>query len=292
MQVTCQILAFPKEHNIIGISMQNTTSKTSSRLLNIKLIFYLSAGLILIGWLLSTPAGLLGKADAIGYAVCHRIDLRSLHIADRQMSLCTRCTGMYLGAVLALIYQFLHAGKRSGMPIRSVQITLGIAVLAFAVDGINSYISIFPGAPTLYMPNNTLRILTGTGMGITIATVLYPAFNQTIWRDAETQPVFRRFIDFVVIPILGLITALLVLTENPLILYPLSIVSASGVLLILTITYSMALMIIFKKEQQYKKIVQALIPMTGGFTLAIIQIALIDILRLLLTGTWDGFHIG
>jgi uncharacterized membrane protein len=286
------MLAFPRDHNIIGISMQSTTSKTSSRLLNIKHVFFLSAGLILIGWLLSTPTGLLGKADAIGYAVCHRIDLRSFHIADRPVPLCARCTGMYLGAVLALIYQHIHAGRRSGMPIRSVQIGLGIAVLAFAIDGINSYISIFPNAPSLYTPNNILRIITGTGMGITIGTVLYPAFNQTIWRDGESQPVFRRFRDFVGLPVLGLITALLVLTENPMILYPLSIVSAAGVLLILTITYSMAVMIIFKKEQAYSRIVQALIPLTAGFVLAIVQIALIDILRFFLTGTWDGFHIG
>ena len=272
--------------------MQTTTSKSPTRFLYIKHIFFLSAGLILIGWLLSTPVGLLGKADAIGYAVCHRIDLRSFHIADRTIPLCARCTGMYLGAVLALIYQLVLGGRRSGMPIRSVQIALGIAFSAFAIDGINSYVSIFPGAPTLYTPHNTLRLLTGTGMGITIGTVLYPAFNQTIWLNAEAQPVFRRFREFAMLPVFGLILVLLVLTENPLILYPLSLISASGVLIILTITYGMAVMIIFKREKLYLKFTQALIPMTGGFVLAILQVTILDILRFLLTGTWDGFHLG
>ena len=58
--------------------------------------------LLTLGWLLNTPAGLLGKADAVGYAVCHRIDLRSFNLGERQMPLCARCTGMYLGAVLGL----------------------------------------------------------------------------------------------------------------------------------------------------------------------------------------------
>ena len=60
----------------------------------------LAVGLVLLGWLLNTPPGLLGKADAIGYAVCHRIDLRSFHLGERALPLCARCSGMYLGAML------------------------------------------------------------------------------------------------------------------------------------------------------------------------------------------------
>jgi hypothetical protein len=47
---------------------------------------------VLLAGLWATPPGLLGKADAIGYAVCHRIDLRSFHLGDRQLPLCARCT--------------------------------------------------------------------------------------------------------------------------------------------------------------------------------------------------------
>ena len=64
------------------------------------------AAVVLAAWLVNTPPGILGKADAVGYAVCHRIDERSFHIGDRQVALCARCTGMYLGAVLGLVFQF------------------------------------------------------------------------------------------------------------------------------------------------------------------------------------------
>jgi hypothetical protein len=30
----------------------------------------------------------------------------------------------------------------------------------------------------------------------------------------------------------------------------------------------------------------------GGFALSLLQIGLFDLLRYLLTGTWDGFHLG
>jgi hypothetical protein len=47
------------------------------------------AALIVFGvWFYIAPPGLLGKADSIGYAICHRIDERSFQIFGRQLPLC------------------------------------------------------------------------------------------------------------------------------------------------------------------------------------------------------------
>ena len=67
-------------------------------------ILVITALVLLVTWFWYTPAGLLGKADAVGYAVCHRIDVRSFHLGDRQIPVCARCTGQYLGAMLSLGY--------------------------------------------------------------------------------------------------------------------------------------------------------------------------------------------
>ena len=142
-------------------------------------------GLTMTAWLLNTPPGLLGKADAVGYAVCHRIDLRSFHLGDRQLPLCARCSGMYLGAMLGLIYQGLIGRRRTGIPNWKIILAISIFALAFIIDGLNSFLSFFPGAPGLYEPNNTIRLLTGTGVGLAIAIVLYPAFNSTVWRNVD-----------------------------------------------------------------------------------------------------------
>ena len=53
--------------------------------------------ILLVLWLINTPPGLLGKSDAVGYAVCHRIPSHSFYFGDRPFSLCARCTGQYLG---------------------------------------------------------------------------------------------------------------------------------------------------------------------------------------------------
>ena len=112
----------------------------------------LVVGLFFVGWLFNTPEGLLGKADAIGYAVCHRIDTRSFHLGDHQMPLCARCSGMYLGAVLGLTYQAITSRRKAGVPPWRVMVFLGIFVLAFILDGANSFFSFFPSEISLYEP--------------------------------------------------------------------------------------------------------------------------------------------
>ncbi len=107
------------------------------RKLNKQYLLYFFTGVIFAVWLVLTPPGLLGKADAVGYAVCHRIDKRSFYLEDRQTPLCARCSGMYLGALVALIYQ-LRLGKKGGTPSLKILIALGIFVIAFGIDGVNS----------------------------------------------------------------------------------------------------------------------------------------------------------
>ncbi len=272
--------------------VQSETFKSRLQALPWKGVVFLSVGLLLFGWLFNTPAGLLGKADAIGYAVCHRIEVRSLHLAGRPLPLCARCSGMYLAAMLGLVYQALLSRRKGGLPPGKLQIVLGLFVIAFAVDGINSFISLIPGAPSLYQPQNWLRLLTGTGMGIVIAAFLYPAFNQTIWRDWDPRPALDTFKMLLGLVILAVLLDLALLSQNWLVLYPLAIVSAVGVLVILTMVYSMLWLIVRRHENRYENVVQLTTVLAGGFGVALLQIAALDLVRYLFTGTWDGFHLG
>ena len=63
-------------------------------------------------WMFFAPEGILGKADAIGYAVCHRIGHRSFHIGETQFSVCARCAGQYLGAVLGMLFLGIFRRRR------------------------------------------------------------------------------------------------------------------------------------------------------------------------------------
>ena len=239
-------------------------------------------------WLFLTPDGLLGKADAVGYAVCHRIDARSFHIGERPLPLCARCSGMFLGALLGLAYQAAQ-GRKGKMPPALVLVVFGLLALAWVLDGSNSFLMLVPILPSVYQTQNWTRLVTGTGMGLAISAVLMPAFIQTVyrrWQDSSALGNWRQ--------VLGLFLAaalldVLILLEVPLILYPLSILSAGGVLILLIMIYSMVWVMLFKKENTYDHLNQLFETLVAGFITALLQIGVFDLVRYLMTGTWDGF---
>jgi uncharacterized membrane protein len=245
---------------------------------------------LLTVWLHFTPPGLLGKADAVGYAVCHHIDARSFHLGERALPLCARCSGMYLGALGGALYQ-LRRGRRGGLPRLRVALPLGLLGLAFAVDGINSYLHFFPGVAGLYPPNNTLRLITGTGLGLVVSAVLLPAFHQTAWADWDERPALESWRDLGGLLLVGAAVVLLVRSENALLLYPLALLSSATVLAILSLCYGLLALIVTRGENQARSLRDLWIPLAVGFAIALLQTALIDWLRFSLTGTWNGFTL-
>lgn len=248
--------------------------------------------ILLVTWFWYTPTGLLGKADAVGYAVCHRIDARSFHLGDRQIPVCARCSGQYLGAMLSLGYLFLRRPRRTVNPTWLILGVLILFGLAYAIDGFNSYLHLLPNFSRFYLyePSNSLRLLTGTGLGIGMGVMLFPAFNQTAWKTQDRRPVLSGFWEFSLLLLLAILVDFLVLSENPLILYPLALVSAAGVLVLLTLVYTMVVLMVLKQENRMVGWLDLVYPLLAGFIIALTQIAALDLARFLLTGTWSGFH--
>ena len=243
-----------------------------------------------------SPEGALGKLDAIGYAVCHRIDARSFHIGDHQLPLCARCTGEFYAAGIALIFQGFISGKRSRLPSRGIIAVLVLFFLAFGIDGSNSYLYLLKqtseGAlsqiPNLYIPNNTLRLFTGSGMGIALAAVLFPIVNQTLWREQDDRSALE-WKPFGILIGLTIVLNLLVLTDSLFVLYPIAYLSALGTLALLVIVFAILWIIIMKEDNTFTSARQLILPFASGLTLALLMILSIDLLRLQFTGTWSGF---
>ncbi len=255
--------------------------------------------LVLAAFLFITPPGLLGKADGIGYAVCHRIDERSFHLFERQLPLCARCTGEFNAAAITLIFFGFVSRKRCSMPPKGILAVLITFFLAFGIDGSNSYLyllkqtyeNFLPQIPNIYIPNNTLRLLTGSGMGIAMASVLFPIVNQTIWRELDERPAltwkeFGALLGIIFLFDLG------ILSEQPFFLYPIAFLSVSGVLILLSMVFSIAWVIIMRQENTFNMLKQVWMPALAGVTLTLLMISVIDLLRLKLTGTWGGFPLG
>lgn len=253
-------------------------------------------GIIVIGvWMYISPEGALGKLDAIGYAVCHRIDERSFHIDDRQLPLCARCTGEFYAAGVALLFQAFVSKRKNILPSRGIMAVLILFFLAFGIDGTNSYLYLLKQTsggldqiPNLYVPNNTLRLFTGSGMGIALASVLFPVINQTLWKEAEYRPALE-WKNFGILVALIVVINLLILTDSHFILYPVAYLSALGTLSLLVLVFMILWIIIMKQDNTFDSLRQLWLPFASGLTLALLMILSIDLFRLSLTGTWNGF---
>jgi uncharacterized membrane protein len=247
---------------------------------------------VLVSWLLSTPPGLLGKADALGYAVCHRIDGRSFHLGDRQFPLCARCTGMYLGALLGMAGMLVMGrGRAGGMPTRRVMVVLVGFMALMGIDGLNSYATLFPGLPHLYEPQNWLRLVTGMGNGLTLAALVLPVLNQTLWQDWQARPVLANFRELAGLVVSAAVAVALVLSDNVVVLYPLALLSAVGLLALVVVLNTSILLIALRRENHAQRWTGALLPLLAGVTLAIIEIGAIDAVRFAIFGTWGGMPI-
>lgn len=260
----------------------------------------IAALLAIATFLYIAPPGILGKADAVGYAICHRISSHSFHIGERQLPVCARDTGTFTSAALTILFLAWRKPKRGGMPAKKIAFILIGFFLAWAIDGSNSYLylikEIYPGAfpkiPNIYIPSNALRLLTGIGMGMGMGSVLYAAFNQSIWKDLDMRPALENGRDFGLLVITVYIAAALILLNATPILYIAAFLSVFGVLLLLSLIFSVIWMMLMRQENSYATLNASWVNLLAGFTLALIMIIGIDLLRFHLTGTWGAFPIG
>lgn len=232
----------------------------------------------------SAPHSALGKADLVGFAVCHRIPERSFILGGRQLPLCARCTGTFLGAMLGLAVM-LALGRRRASSLPPVPV-LGLLLVfmgVWAFDGLNSYLGLYPGAPQLYQPQNWLRLATGLLEGLALIIFVLPLLNFSLWRDARPEPVIRNLTEMLaILPLVGLLI-LVVQAEIDLLLYPLAIVSSLGVVVLLTMINAILAAVILRREGVARSWRQIVVPVAAGLALAVLQISALGLLRAYLT---------
>lgn len=232
----------------------------------------------------------LATADYAGYTVCHRLTEHSFVFAGRQMPLCARCSGMYLGIMLVFSVLLL-AGRwrRSEMPPLSILLAFGFLLGLMGIDGLNSYSHFFPDGPHLYEPQNWLRLVTGMGTGLGMGSVAYPALAQTLWKRQVRRPSIASWRELGGLLLLAMVVILLVLSNQTTLLYVLSLVSAVGVVAILTTLNTVLMLLILRREGRVERWSQAIIPLLVGLSLALFQIAAVSYVRYTVTGTLTGF---
>lgn len=245
---------------------------------------------ITITWLALTPTGLLGKAQAVGYAVCHQIAERSFHINARPFPLCARCSGLFLGALLGMIFQWIQ-GRKGKMPPVGASIFFAILAILWVMDGVNSFTMLSPKLPSLYQTKTWTRLVTGTGMGLALSAILRPTFIQTMYKNWKNESPYRTWLHVLFLVALAGGLVGLIWLQSAWILYIFALLSVFSVIMLLTMVYSMVFVMLIKRENTYTHYRELFIPLIAGYIIALLQIGAISMVRFYLTGTWSGFSL-
>jgi uncharacterized membrane protein len=263
---------------------------TLKRTLLLRNLLLVAVLVLIVLWLANTPSGLYGKADAVAYAVCHRMESHTYHMGERPMPLCARDTGMHLGILVSILYH-LKRGKAGGMPARKIQIVFGVFLLAFAIDGVNSTLPMLRifNLAQWYEPQNWLRLATGAGLGIAMGSMLMPVVNQSLWAEPDMQPALSSWRQLGLLVAITGLAAAAVTTEIPALVYPLGLLTAGDVLLILTLIFTLVWVMLTKKDNLFHHWKEISWWLVAGFGTALGLIAFMDWLRFMMTGTWQGF---
>lgn len=265
--------------------MEHTSTEARRRPGGDALLAALAAAAIL-ALLLVAPGGPLDKADAAAYAVCHRIPERTFFFAGRPLPLCARCSGTYLGTLAGLIVLAMRGrGRAMRLPALRHGVVLGGFVLLWAADGLNSYLTFFPGLPHLYEPNNLLRLITGTLQGLALAAFLLPMLNLSLWatRAAAEGASVSGWRDLAALLAGGAVVVLLVSSEWPALLYPLALLSGVLVVTLIGCVNVMLLLIVLRREGQARRLRQVAAPLLAGLALALAELTAIGLARAALT---------
>jgi len=150
-------------------------------------------------------------------------------------------------------------------------------------DGLNSYLGFFPGAPQLYEPRNWLRLTTGLLNGLTLIFFAWPIFSFTLWREPSRERVLHNVWELLAfLPVVaGLV--LVIQAEIDVLLYPLAILSTLGVIVLLVIINTLIAAVLLRRDGHAETWRQALVPLTVGAALAILEITGMVLLRAYLT---------
>jgi uncharacterized membrane protein len=259
---------------------QETESTPRSRTLALAIIGALALGvLVLLSPLWHLP--FLDKLDLVGSAVCGRLPDHSFYVAGRQLPLCARCTGTFTGALLGFLGVLLLGKRKAAQmpPAPVVGLLIGFIFL-MAIDGLNSYLSLLLGRSLLYPPHNLLRLATGTLHGLALSMIVFPILNFTLWKEPDNEPALSGFKDLAkIVLLLALPMVLLVQARPDFLLYPIAVVSVTGVLTMLTVVNSMIVVIATRREAMAVPWWDAAWPMALGFAATLVELAAIAVVR-------------
>ena len=208
--------------------------------------------LVLLAALVFLPGqSLLERLQWLDSGVCAQLPTHSFYPGGERLPLCSRNTGIYLGFIVTIITLYTTGrGQGQRLPTWPISIVLTSGILALAVDGSNSLL-LDLGLPHLYQPHNLLRLATGLITGLALGALVLPILNQLLWCNFNEQrsiPSWSSF--FQLLPAL-ILCYFAVASQSGLILYPVALLSTTGLLTAIGSVNLIVIIAVSKRGQSF-----------------------------------------
>ncbi|MCL5274211.1 MAG: DUF2085 domain-containing protein [Chloroflexi bacterium] len=232
------------------------------------------------------PRQVLQPLDWVGYAVCHRIPSHSIFIANTQLPVCARDTGMFTGALIGIVsFAVVQRKRYTQFPSFPYVLAMAAFFLMWAFDGFNSYMQLLRGTVFIYPSANWLRLVTGAFMGVALSSFVVPLFNSAVWQPELSvgEPSIRSWRDMLRLVVIAFGIIVIVLWQPDFLYGPIALISALGVITLLVVVNSLLVILLMKREARYERWSQLVFPLVAGVFFALTEIMVIDIVRATLT---------
>ncbi len=162
--------------------------------------------------------------ESIGYAVCHQIPERSLFIDGKQLPVCARDTGLYIGSLLSLLFIVItKRRRRNAIPAMYISFSFVFFMLLLAIDGLTSYLGIRE-------TTNGIRLATGLLVGIGLPFFMYPLAVDNIRQPDGEKSVLKKWYELGILMLVVAASFLLVYRYNNGLFYAISVLIIAGIL--------------------------------------------------------------
>ena len=159
----------------------------------------------------------------IGYAVCHQLPERSIFIEGKQLPVCARDTGIYIGSLISLLFILLSRRRRSNsIPVPYISFTFVFFMLLMGVDAVSSYVG-------FRETTNSIRLLTGLLVGISLPLFMYPILIDNLLEEHDEEHILKSWYELLLLFFLVISSYLLILYFNVQLYYPVAFATVIGI---------------------------------------------------------------
>lgn len=236
-------------------------------------------GIVLVGFLL-LPGSPLDKLQELLAGVCAQRPSHSYFMGGAQLPLEARMGGIFIGFLVGVLWLFWALRGRAGLlPPPALQALLLGCVGLLALDGTNA-LFYDTGWPSLYPPQNWLRLATGLLCGLAVSLLAVPVLNSALWRDWDFERSLESVVELAGPLCMLAVVQVATMSGASALLYPLALLTVVGVVVAFAVGNTYALVLIARRERCATSWRDALNPYLGGVLLSLVELFALSAFRL------------